>query len=84
VVISEHDATIQLQGLISPLIVLPKEWTPFTNEDHDQFIYDWVKHVNNNWCSGKKFDFTVLTTNRDYVVGDYARAVLLVLGVTVK
>ena len=83
-VISEHDATIQLVGLINPLIVLPQSWTPFTNEDHDQLVYDWVNHINNTWCSGKKFDFRLFTTNEDYVVGNYARTLLLVLGIRVK
>jgi len=84
VVLSEKDATIQLQGLISPLVVLPNPWDPFADEDDDQLIYDWVKHINNDWCSGKKFDFTLFTASEDYIVGNYARTVLLVLGIRVK
>ena len=58
-------------------------WDPFNIEADDRLIYDWVKHPDNKWCSGKKHDFEILL-QPEYSVGDYARTVLLVLGIKVR
>ena len=83
-VLSEIQAIEQLGPLIGSLIVgMPYGWAPFNSESDDQFVYDWVTHPDNEWCSGKKEDFIMLS-QPEYSVGDYARTVLLVLGIRVK
>jgi len=85
VVISEHDAIAQLRGLISPFIELSDQWMPFISETDDRLVYDWVKHEDNGWCSGKKEDFEMFLQMRaGYEDGDYARSVLEVFGIKVK
>ena len=82
-VLNERDATIQLCGLVSHLVEVPHKWSPFTEEADDRLIYDWVKHPDNGWCSGKKQDFELLLPT-EYSEGDYARTVLLVFGIQIK
>jgi hypothetical protein len=83
-VINEQQATEQLRPLIGSLEEIPYGWDPFNSEEEDKYIYQWVNNPENEWCSGKKHDFNLFVTDAEYNVGDYARMVLLVLGVTVK
>lgn len=83
-VLTKEQAIEQLRPLIGSLIVeMPYGWDPFNSEADDQFVYDWVTHPDNGWCSGKKEDF-ILLLQSEHSVGDYARTVLLVLGIRVK
>lgn len=72
-----------MRGLINPLIELSDQWMPFISEVDDRIVYDWVMHSDNEWCSGKKEDFIMLS-QPIYTEGDYARTVLLVLGIKVR
>jgi hypothetical protein len=84
VVLSEIQAIEQLRPLIGSLIVeMTIGWDPFNNGDDDKNVQQWVKHPDNNWCSGKKEDFELLL-QPEYNVGDYARTLLLVLGIKVR
>ena len=83
-VLTEQQAIEQLRPLIGGLEEIPYGWDPFNSEDEDKYIYQWVNNPENEWCSGKKQDFEILCSADEYKVGDYARTVLLVLGITVK
>jgi hypothetical protein len=91
-VITEEQATEQLQNLIQPVHPPLSDtepprwfWLPFSHTEDDYDVLEWVRHPDNNWCSGKKEDFELLLGKAiDYKTGDYARTVLLVLGIRVK
>jgi hypothetical protein len=83
--LTETQATEQLQNLIHPIHPLPVQWLPFSEVESDYDVLEWVRHPDNDWCSGKKEDFKLLVSKPiDYQRGDYARTVLLVLGIRVK
>jgi len=80
--LSEAQAIQQLRPLLNE--ELPIDWDPFSNIEDDKYLHRWVNNPDNNWCSGKKHDFVVLTDETEYTTGQYARTVLLILGITVK
>ena len=83
--LTEEQATEQLQNLIHPVHPLPVQWLPFSHIEDDYDILKWVRHPDNGWCSGKKEDFEFLLGKAvDYKTGNYARAVLEVFGIKVK
>ena len=83
-VITKQQAIEQLRPLIGSLEEIPYGWDPFSSEEDDKYILQWVNNPENTWCSGKKQDFGILSAAEEYTTGHYARTVLLVLGVTVE
>jgi len=84
-ILTEEQATEQLQNMIHPLHPLPVQWLPFSGVGDDYDVLEWVRHPDNEWCSGKKEDFELLLGKAvNYQRGDYARTVLAVLGIKVK
>lgn len=85
IVISEEQAMEQLRVLIEPIHALPVQWLPFSNITDDYDCLQWIRHENNEWCSGKKEDFKFFVKDLiHYQIGNYAKAVLLVLGIKTK
>lgn len=84
IVITQAQAIEQLYNMINPLIPLGQGWNPFTVELDDYDVKRWVHDSNNSWCSGKREDFIFLAGNESYVVGNYAKAVLDVLGILIR
>jgi len=83
--LTEEQATEQLCNLISPLIDLPVQWQPLNSVTDDYNVLEWIRHPQNDWCSGKKQDFEYLLGKaKDYETGKYSLTVLSVLGVAVK
>jgi hypothetical protein len=82
-VITKQQAIEQLRPLIGSLEEIPYGWDPFSSEEDDKYILQWVNNPDNKWCSGKKYDFKLMSET-EYEVGLYATLVLLVLGVRVK
>ena len=78
--LTEEQATEQLRILIGSLIDLPDKWDPMNVESDDKYILQWIKHPQNNWCSGKKYDFETLTKMDEYAPGQYAWVILTILG----
>lgn len=70
--------------MINPIIPLDADWDPFRVELDDRDVLLWVTNAENKWCSGKREDFRFLIDQQPYVVGDYARTVLSVLGVFLR
>ena len=84
IVISEEQAILQLRGLITPYFDLPVQWNPFNNIKDDYDVLEWVRNPGNEWCSGKKADFQLFLGKPIYYLpGNYAIAVLDVLGIRV-
>ena len=85
-ILTQEQATEQLQNMIHPVIPLPVQWLPFSGVDDDYEVLEWVRHPDNKqWCNGNKEDFELFLGKAfDYQRGDYARAVLAVLGIKVK
>lgn len=84
IAITEEQAVEQLRGLITPYFDLPILWNPFKHISDDYNVLEWVRNPGNEWCSGKKEDFQVLLGRPiNYLPGNYALAVLDVLGIKV-
>ena len=81
--ITEEQAIEQLRTLVETLRPLPVEWAPFDNASDDYELLAWVNASGNEWCSGKKYDFRLFNEGKEYEVGDYARSILLILGLRV-
>ena len=80
--LTEHQARAELRLLVESLdIEVPEGWNPFTSEEDDKYILQWVKHPDNTWCSGKKKDFETQTSTNEYVTGLYARTIMTILGI---
>lgn len=77
-IFTEHQATIFLQDLMSPLIEVPDTWNPLNAEDNDKYILQWIKHPDNDW--DKKDEFDKLVKLDKYAPGQYAWVVLYILG----
>ncbi len=85
IVISEERAVEQLRNLIEPIHALPVQWSPFSNINDDYDCLQWVRHEDNDWCSGKKEDFKLFAGELiHYQIGNYAKALLLVLGIKTR
>lgn len=84
IALSEEQAVEQLRVLIEPIHPLPIFWNPFSNIGDDYDMLQWVRTPGNEWCSGKKEDFQLFLGKPIYYLpGNYALAVLDVLGIKV-
>lgn len=81
--LTKQQAIEQLRPLIGSLEEIPYGWDPFNSEEDDKYVLQWVNNPDNEWCSGKKYDFGLFVDGTEYEVGQYATLVLLVLGVRV-
>ena len=81
--LTKEQAVEQLRPLIGNLEDIPIGWDPFSSEEDDKYVLQWVNNPDNAWCSGKKYDFRLFVDDTEYEVGQYATLVLLVLGVRV-